>query len=81
MAGLDDISIDDEDAFNEFGQLSKSRKWTTASSSSSLSEYGKVFDLDLVKKKQPLQACETSQVVISGKSSSSTGRFNKLWRR
>ena len=78
VAGLDDISIDDEDAFNEFGQLSKSRKWTTASSSSSLSEYGKVFDLDLVKKKKPLH--ESSREVISGKSSSS-GRFNKLWRR
>merc|ERR1712228_575037 len=66
-AGLDDISIDDEEALHEFGGLKKSQKWT-ASSSSSLSEYGKVFDLDLLKKKMPLH---DNSYVISGKSDQS----------
>merc|ERR1712142_177106 len=52
--GLDDISVDDEDAMNEFGSYNKNKKWS-ASSSSSLSEYGKVFDLDLLKKKPVLE--------------------------
>ena len=69
-AGLDDLSGEEEDGLdNEYGGWRKSKKWTASSSGSSLSEYGKVFDLDLLKKKKN-EATQGTNQVISGKSGS-----------